>query len=118
MSTIEYRPVIEFFTRKDLNPTEVSKELDSVYKDDAPSYRTVAKWLAQFKHPKRAFQDSSGTGRPFIITTDENIEAVQWIVMRDRQVSARCLPYELPIPTTTVYEITSNHLAMKKVSTR
>ena len=87
MSTIEYRPVIEFFTRKDLNPTEVSKELDSVYKDGASSYRTVAKWLAQFKHPKRAFQDSSGTGRPFIITTDENIETVQWIVMRDRQVS-------------------------------
>ena len=38
--------------------------------------------------------------------------------MRDRQITARSLAYELSIPTTTVYEIISNHLGMKKVSTR
>ena len=41
--------------------------------------------------------------------------------MHDRQISVRRLAYELPIPTTTtttVYEIMSNHLGMKKVSTR
>ena len=38
--------------------------------------------------------------------------------MRDRPISVRHLAYELPIPTKTVYEIMSNHLGMKKVSTR
>ena len=38
--------------------------------------------------------------------------------MCDRQISVRRLAYELAIPTTTVYEIMSNHLAMKKVSTK
>ena len=38
--------------------------------------------------------------------------------MCNRQISVRRLPYELPIPTITVYEIISNHLGMKKVSTR
>ena len=38
--------------------------------------------------------------------------------MRDRQSSVSRLNYELAIPTTTVYEIMSNHLSMKKVSTR
>ena len=75
--------------------------------------RPIAKWVAQFKEPKRAFEDSPRTGRPSTITTDQNIEAVERIVM-----PACCVAYELPIPTTTIYEIMSNHLDMKKVSTR
>ena len=118
MSNIEYRAVRKFFTRKGLNATEISKELDSVYKDDASSYRTVAKWVAEFKDPERGFEDSPRTGRPSTITTDENIEAVERIVMRDRQISVRRVAYELGIPTTTVYETMSNHLGMKKVATR
>ena len=52
------------------------------------------------------------------ITTDENIEGVERIVVRDQQISDRRLADELPIPTTTVYETISNYFDMKKVSTR
>ena len=83
MSNIEYPVVIKFFTQKGLNTTEISKQLDSVYKDDAPSYCTVVKWVAKFKEPERAFEDSPRTDRPSTITTDENIEAVERIRMRD-----------------------------------
>ena len=55
---------------------------------------------------------------PSTITTDENIEAVERIIMRDQQISVHRIAYELPILTTTVYEIMSNHLGMKKLSTR
>ena len=96
----------------------ISKELNSVYKNDAPSYCTVAKWVAEFKEPEHAFEDSPRTGSPSAITTHQNIKAVERIVMRDRQISVRLLAYKLPIPTTTVYETMSNHLSMKKVSTR
>ena len=84
MSNIEHRPVIKFFTRKGFNAFEITKELDNVYKDSAPSYRTVAKWVAEFKDPERAFEDAPRMDRQSIITTDENIEAVERIVMRDR----------------------------------
>ena len=60
----------------------------------------------------------SRTGCPSTIPTHQNIQAVERVVMRDWQISVRHIPYELPIPTTTVYEIISNHLGMKKVSTR
>ena len=46
------------------------------------------------------------------------MEAVERMVIRDRQISVRHVAYELGLPTTTVYEIMSNHLGMKKVSTR
>jgi histone-lysine N-methyltransferase SETMAR len=86
--------------------------------DSAPSYRTVAKWVAEFKDPERGFEDAPRSGRPATITTDENIKAVERIVMRDRQISVRRVADELCISPTRVYEIMSNHLGMSKVSTR
>ena len=118
MSNIENRPVIKLLTRKDLNATDISEELDSVYKDHAPSYYTVGECVAAFKKRERAFEGSPRTGRPFTIITDQNIEAVERIVMRYRQISVCRLAYELAIPTKIVYEITGNHLSMKKASTR
>ena len=118
MSNIEYRMVIKFFTRKGLNATKLSKELDSVYKKDAPIYCTIAKWLAEVKEPEHGFEDSPRTGRPSTITTDENFGAIKRIIARDRQISVRRLAYKLGIPTATVYEIMSSHLDKKKVCTR
>lgn len=118
MSNIEYRSVIKFFTRKGLNAAEISKELNDVYKDSAPAYRTVAKWVAEFKDPERGFEDLPRTGRPSITADEENIKAVERIVMRDRQISIRRVAYELDISTTSVYEIMKSQLGMKKVSTR
>ena len=78
-----------------MNAIEISKELDNVYEDSAPSYRTVAKWLAEVKDPERGFEDAHRMGHPSTITADENIEAVERIVMRDRQISIRRLAEEL-----------------------
>ena len=58
MLNIEHRTVIKLFTRKGLNTTEISKELGNVYKDSTPSYRIVAKWVAAFNNPERAFEDA------------------------------------------------------------
>ena len=114
MSNIEHRAVIKFFTRKGLNATEISKELNNVYKDSAPSYRTVAKWMVEFKDPERAVEDAPRMGHPSTITADKNIEAVERIVMRDRQISIRRPHEELPI----IHEIMNNHISMKKICAR
>ena len=118
MSNIEHRAVIKFFTRKGLNTIEISKELDNIYKDSAPSHCTVAKWVAEFKDPECAFEDAPRMGRPSTITANENIEAVERIGMRDRQISIHRLAEELAIPKTTIHEIMDNQLGMKKVCTR
>ena len=118
MSNIEHQAVIKFFIRKGLNAIEISKELADVYKDSAPSYRTVAKWVAEFKNPEYGFEDAQRMGRPSTIIVDENIEAVERIIMRNQQVSVRRVAYELGIPKTITHEIMDNQLGMKKVCTR
>ena len=118
MLNIEHRTVIKFSTWKGLNTTKIRKELDNVYKDSAPSYRTVAKWVAEFMDPERGFEDAPRMDHPSTITANENIEAVERIVMRDQQISIRCLAEELAIPKTSIHEIMNNHMGMKKVCTR
>ena len=114
MSNIECRLVIRFFTWKDLNATEISKELDECRQRPC----SVVKCFAQFKYLQHAFEHSPQADRPSTITTHQNIQAVEQIGMHDRKTSVHRLACELPIPTTTVYEIINNHLGMKKVSTR
>ena len=96
-----------------MNAIEISKELDNIYKDSALSYRTVAKWVAEFKNPEHALEDALRMGHPPTITADENIEAIEQIIMRDRQISVPSLAEELAI----IHEITNNHMGMKKVCT-
>ena len=118
MLNIEHRTVIKFSTWKGLNTTKISKELDNVYKDSSPSYRTVAKWVAEFKNPERAFEGAPRMDHPSTITTNKNIEAVERIVMRDRQNSIRRIAYKLAVLKTIIHEFMNNHMGMKKVCTR
>ena len=74
--------------------------------------------FAEFKEPEHDFEGSPRMGRSFTITTDQNIEVVEWIVMPDQQSSVRRVAYKLACPTIATYEIMSNYLSMKKVSTR
>ena len=118
MSNIEHQAVIKFFTRRGLNAIEISKAVDNVYEDCAPSYRTVAKWVAEFNDPERGFEDAPRMNRPSTLTADENIGAAERIVVRDRQISIRRLAEELGIRKTTIHKIMNNHMGMKKVCTR
>ena len=74
--------------------------------------------MIAFKDPERAFEDTLRIGHPSTITADENIEAVERIVIRDRQISIRRLTEELAIPKATIHEIMNNHMGMRKVCTR
>ena len=117
MSNIEHRTVIKFSTRKGLNATEIKKELNDVYRNTAPSYHTIARWIAEFKGPQCGLEDAPYSARPSTTTTDESAEAKKPIVKSDRHVSVRCVADELGFSKTRVHEIMSNHLGKSKVCT-
>ena len=78
-------------------PPKLAKNLNNVYKDSAPSHRTVAKWVAEFNNSEHGFEDAPRMSCPSTITTAENIEAEERLAMRDRQVSIHLLAEEWPI---------------------
>ena len=46
----------------------------------APSYRTIAKWVTEFKDSERSFDDAPRMSRASTVSADENIEALEQIV--------------------------------------
>ena len=63
--------------------------------------------MAEFKDPEDGFEDAARMSRrPSTITADENIEAIERIVMLDRQISIRRLAEKLVI----IHEIMNNHM--------
>ena len=118
MSNTGYRAVIKSFIRKERSATEITKELADVYGNSASSYRTVARWLAEFKDPIRDLEDALRSCRLPNALTDENIRAIEGVVMCDRQVSVQRVVDELDISKTLLYEIISDYLRMKKICTR
>ena len=71
--------------------------------------------MAEFNNLEHGFEDAPRMGRrPSTITAQENIKAVERIVMRNRQISVRHPAEELAV----IHEIMDNQLGMKKVCTQ
>ena len=58
-----------------IKPIEIFNNLKAVYNDQAPSYSTVARWVAVFKDGKESIKDDPRSGRPITGITQDNIEA-------------------------------------------
>ena len=84
-------------------------------KDSAPSYRIVANWIAEFKDPIQASEDAPRCVIPPTTLTDGSIRAVAGAVTHDRQISVRQIADELAILETSLDEIVSDYLGMKKI---
>ena len=84
------------------------------------SYSTVAKWIAEFKNSTQAVEDAPRNGRTTTPVTDERIRAVEEVMMRviDQFLFVGRIADELSISKISSYEIMSNYLEMKTVSTR
>ena len=74
--------------------------------------------MVEFKDPERGFKDAPRMGRSSTNIADENIEAIQRIVMRDRQISVRRLAEGLAILKIIIHEVKDSELGMKKICTR
>src|SRR5436190_5865398 len=89
MDKIEYRAVIKYLFLKGNMPTQIKDELNSVYRDSAPSFTTVKFWAAEFKRDRKSLGDDERSGRPKTATTVENIVKVHEVLLDDCQIKVR-----------------------------
>ena len=83
MNKENFRFYIKVRTALDIQPTIIHDELYTVFNDEAPSFRTVARWSQWFREGREEIEDQPRTGRPITETTSENIEQVQDIIDDD-----------------------------------
>ena len=72
-------------------------------------------WPKHFSDGRESVESDPRSGRPATSRTPENVERVGAAVNKDRQLTVRELEAGLGIPKTTVPEILTQDLGMKRV---
>ena len=80
MDKTEQRAVIKYFVKEGLTPNEIYFKFIKVYGDSSPSFSTIKKWAAQFKHGRTSLEDDPREGLTKSATTPEIIEQVHDMV--------------------------------------
>jgi len=71
ISRSEYRAAIKFLILEKQLANNIYERLIYVYADNAPSYSTVTRWVAEFKRGPTSLEDDTRAERPVKATTDD-----------------------------------------------
>ena len=118
MDNIKFRAVIEYLLLKGYSAKEIKTELDDVYEDSSPSLATIYNWCNEFRRGRDSVLDEPRSGRPRDASSQENIDLVEHIVLRDRRLKLKEIAAESGLSKSTVHRIISMGLGMNKISAR
>ncbi|KAK3803875.1 hypothetical protein RRG08_029467 [Elysia crispata] len=114
----EIRAVIRFLNAKSLNPTEIHKELQSVYGEHVISRTQVYHWCNLFEAGHSDLTDREGRGRSITATSEDNVKRVDELIRQDRRLKLHEIASSLEISETSAHRIVFDELGYRKVSAR
>ncbi|GFW23230.1 protein GVQW3 [Trichonephila clavipes] len=115
MSDNEQRCAIKFCFRFGHNATETFSKLQQAYGYRVLSRVEVFRWFKAFSEGREPFEDEPRSGGPSVSKTAENVVRVQDLVRSDRRLTVRMIGEELNLNHTTVHQILTNELKMRKI---
>ena len=75
----------------------------------------VFKWYKAFSEGRESIKDEPHSGRPSTSKTNNNVEKVLVLVRSDCRLTVRMITSELNFNYTTVHQILTQELSMRKV---
>ena len=111
----EQRFAIKFCVKLGETCIETFNKLKQAYGEHALLRSQVFKWFKAFSEGRESIKDEPSSGRPSTSKTDKNVEIVGALLRSDRRVTVRMIASELNLNHTTVHQILTEELAMKKL---
>jgi len=111
----EQRCAIKFCVKLGEAGFETFNKLKQAYGEHDLSRSQVFKWFKAILEGRKSIKDEPRSGRPSTSKTDNNVEIVGALVRSDRLLTVRMIASELNLNHTTVHEILTQELAMKKL---
>ncbi|GFX18950.1 protein GVQW3 [Trichonephila clavipes] len=118
MSDNEQRCAIKFCFRLGHNATETFAKLQQAYGDSVLSRAQAVWWFKAFSEGRESIEDEPRSERPSVSETAENVVRLRDLVRSDRRLTVRMIGEELNLNHTTVHQILTNELKMRKISLR
>ncbi|GFV48686.1 protein GVQW3 [Trichonephila clavipes] len=115
MSDNEQRYAIKFCFRLGHNATETFAKLQHAYGDSVLSRAQVFRWFKVFSEGRESIGDEPRRGKPTVSKTAENVVRVRDLVHSDRRLTVRRIGEGLNLNHTTVHQILTNELKMRKI---
>ncbi|CAF4720703.1 unnamed protein product, partial [Rotaria sp. Silwood1] len=109
---------IKVRTALNIEARTIHDELSNLFGDEAPSYRTVARWAQWFRPGREEIEDEERSRRPVTESTLENIEEIRSIVSDDSHVTIAELQEHTGLSYGTLHAILSDHLELGKITAR
>ncbi|XP_026816229.1 protein GVQW3-like [Rhopalosiphum maidis] len=114
-NNFEQRCAIRFCFKLGHSATETFQKLQQAYGDSVLLRAQVFRWFKAFSEGREAIEDEPRSGRPSTAKTDENVIKVRDLVRSDRRLTVRMIGEQLGLTHTTVHQILTNDLEMRKI---
>ena len=111
----EQRCAIRFCVKLGETGIETFNKLKQAHGEHALLRSQVFNWYKTFSKGRESIKDEPRPGRPSTSKMDNNVEKVQALVRSDRQLTVRMIASELNLNHTTVHQILTQELAMRKM---
>ncbi|XP_053429152.1 protein GVQW3-like [Nycticebus coucang] len=112
---VEQRIFIKICVKLGHSSAETIRIIRKTFGDDAMSAAQIKVWHKRFRDGRESVESDPRSGRPATSRTPENVERVRAAISKDQQLTVRELEADLGIPKTTVSEILTQDLGMKRV---
>jgi len=100
---------------KGLSVQQIYLDMKEVLGDDVPSQAIVYRWTGALQQGWQSTEDEHRSGRPSDECTDENVNSVLDVIVKDKRLTARHVARCLTLSTGTTNRIISDVLGYNKV---
>ncbi|KYN30749.1 hypothetical protein ALC56_14951 [Trachymyrmex septentrionalis] len=115
---MEQRVCINFCVKNGIKCSKTLEMLTVAYGESTLSKKSVYKWYKLFQEGRENVNDESRSERPSTSKTDENVQEVKEIVLKNRRITIREIANDLNISFGSCQSILTDVLGMTRVSAK